>query len=59
MGVCKINYATENFQSIIQAAKVYLGNDGTSYLDMKRAVLQAMYERVLERIKLLSQITEA
>lgn len=58
MGVCKINYATENFQSIIQAAKEYLGDDGTSYLDMKHAMLQAMYERVLKRIQLLSQKTE-
>lgn len=55
LGICKINYATENFRVILQAAKEYLGADGSSYLEMKHSMLQAMYERVLKRIQLLSE----
>ncbi|MGN1382597.1 MAG: class II fructose-bisphosphate aldolase [Eubacterium sp.] len=54
-GVCKINYATENFRAITRAAEQYLhGTEEPGYLEMKRLMLQSMYERAIERIRLLS-----
>ncbi len=55
-GVSKINYATENFRTITRAAEAYLHEaEEASYLEMKRKMLQSMYERAIRRIRLLSE----
>jgi fructose-bisphosphate aldolase class II len=55
-GICKINYATENFRAITRAAEQYLhGTEDPGYLEMKRLMLESMYERAIRRIQLLSE----
>ncbi len=58
-GICKINYAQENFRVITREAKNYLqGNDAPSYLELKRVMLDGLYEEAVRRIKLLSEPAE-